>query len=119
MTSQCFCMKSTVGRERCMAMRWTQWPTSAVGSGMPSDLSPRLIGRQVLPPSSDRNAPAAEMATKMRSGSAGSRRIVCRHMPPAPGCHEEPEECVRSAGSSCQVWPPSLVRNSAASSTPA
>ena len=22
--------------------------------------------------------------------------IVCRHIPPAPGCHDEPESCVRS-----------------------
>ena len=34
MTSQCFCMNSTSGRDGCIAMRWTQWPTSAVGSGM-------------------------------------------------------------------------------------
>ena len=32
------------------------------------DLRPRLIGFQVLPPSSVRNAPAAEMAMYMRSG---------------------------------------------------
>ena len=31
-----------------MAMRCTQWPTSAVGSGMYSDCSPRLIGFQDL-----------------------------------------------------------------------
>jgi hypothetical protein len=37
-----------------------------VGSGMCSERSPRLIGRQVLPPSSVRNAPAAEMAMKIR-----------------------------------------------------
>src|SRR2546422_5368246 len=33
-TSQCFCMNSTLGRERCSAMRCTQWPISAFGSGM-------------------------------------------------------------------------------------
>src|SRR2546422_1289426 len=33
-TSQCFCMNSTLGREECCAMRWTQWPTSALGSGI-------------------------------------------------------------------------------------
>src|SRR5437879_1382973 len=64
-TSQCFCMKSTFGRDRCMATRCTQWPTSAVGSGMPSDLSPRFIGRHVLPPSSERNTPAAELAARL------------------------------------------------------
>ena len=33
----------------------------------------------------DSKAPAAEMATKIRCGLLGSRRMVCRHMPPAPG----------------------------------
>ena len=49
-------------------MRCTQWPTSAFGSGMSFGLAgPRLIGRQVSPPSSVRNAPAAEMAMNIRS----------------------------------------------------
>src|SRR2546427_180411 len=48
---------------------------------------PLLIGFQVLPPSSVRNAPAAEMAIHIRRGLPGSRMMVCRHMPPAPGCH--------------------------------
>ena len=91
MTSQCFCMKSTFGRAGCIAMRWTQWPTSASGSGMYCDCRPRLIGRQVLPPSSVRNTPAAEMAMKIRPGSLGSSRIVCRPIPPAPGCHFGPD----------------------------
>ncbi len=56
------------------------------------------MGFQVLPPSSVRKAPAAEMAMKMRSGSVGSRRMVCRHMPPAPGCQCGPEPCVAQAG---------------------
>src|SRR2546425_324095 len=86
-TSQCFCMNSTPGRDRCMAMRWTQWPTSASGSGIWADFRPRFTGRQVLPASSVRNTPAAEMAMNMRWGFFGSRSIVCRHMPPAPGAH--------------------------------
>src|SRR4051812_88509 len=45
--------------------------------------------------------------------------MVCRHMPPAPGCQRLPVLCVRRPGSSCQDWPPSVVRNMAASSTPA
>src|SRR5438552_3147133 len=49
MTSQCFCMKSTFGRDRCSAMRWTQWPTAAVGSGMYCERRPWLIGFQVVP----------------------------------------------------------------------
>jgi hypothetical protein len=47
-----------------MATRCTQWPTSAFGSGMPSERRPRLIGCQVAPASSERNAPAAEIATE-------------------------------------------------------
>src|SRR5712664_1583518 len=54
------------------------------------DFNPRLIGRQVFPASSLRNAPAAEMATNIRSGLLGSRTIVCKHIPPAPGCHLGP-----------------------------
>src|SRR6478736_3746718 len=55
----------------------------------------------------------------MRSGLAGSWMIVCRHIPPAPGCQDCPVEWVRSAESSCQVWPPSVDLKSAASSAPA
>ncbi len=51
-------------------MRWTQWPTSAVGSGSCADFRPLLIGFHVLPASSVRNAPAAEMAMKIRPGIA-------------------------------------------------
>ena len=38
---------------------------------MPSDRSPRLMGRHVVPPSSVRNAPAAEIATKIRPALVG------------------------------------------------
>src|SRR6267143_6045752 len=119
MTSQCFCMNSTLGRDRCSAMRCTQCPTSAVGSGMYWERRPWLIGCHVLPASSERNAPAAEMATYIRRGLVGSSRIVWRHMPPAPGCHLGPVPWPRRPASSCHVVPPSLVRNSPASSTPA
>src|SRR5437763_10088667 len=44
--------------------------------------------------------------------------MVCRHMPPAPGCQSWPF-ALRSPASSCQVFPPSVERNKAASSTPA
>src|SRR5216110_3187939 len=118
-TAQCFCMNSTPGRERCSAMRCTQWPTSAVGSGMYCECRPRLIGFQVLPPSSERNAPAAEIATYIRRAFVGSSRMVWRHIPPAPGCHLGPVPWPRRPASSCHVLPPSLVRNRAASSTPA
>src|SRR6185437_11048638 len=83
------------------------------------DVSPWLMGRQLLPPSSVRNAPAAEMAIKIRSGLLGSKRMVWRHRPPAPGCQRDPEPWPRSPDSSCQLCPPSVDRNSAPSSTPA
>src|ERR1019366_2876198 len=83
------------------------------------DFSPRLIGFHVSPASSLRKAPAAEIAMNILLGSLGSRRIVCRHMPPAPGCQRGPEPWPRSPGSSCHVVPPSMERNKAASSTPA
>src|SRR5229473_5635030 len=100
-------------------MRCTQCPTSASGLGMYSDFNPLLIGFQDFPPSSLRNAPAAEIAMKIRRASFGSSKIVCRHIPPAPGCQFGPVPCPRKPESSCQVFPPSLVRNNAASSTPA
>ena len=71
-------------------------------------LNPRLIGFQVSPPSSVRNAPAAEIAMKIRSGFLGSRMMVCRHIPPAPGCHFGPEPCLRNPGSSSQFCAPSV-----------
>ena len=40
---------------------------------------------------------------KIRSGSLGSSRIVCRHIPPAPGCQRGPEPWPRSPESSCHV----------------
>src|SRR5579884_1849607 len=86
---------------------------------MYSDFRPRVMGFQVLPPSSVRNAPAAEIAMKMRWGLLGSWMIVCRHRPPAPGCQYLPVSWLRSPGSSCQFCPPSVVRKRAASSTPA
>src|SRR2546427_8875488 len=96
MTSQCFCMNTTAGRDGCSAMRWTQCPTSALGWGMYCERRPRLIGFQVVPPSSERKAPAAEMATYIRRGLLGSSRTVCRHIPPAPGCHFGPVPWPRS-----------------------
>src|ERR1700682_6449652 len=86
---------------------------------MPSDFRPRFTGCHVLPASSVLNAPAAEMAMKMRSGLLGSRMIVCRHMPPAPGCHFGPDPCLRNPESSSQFCAPSFEMKSAASSIPA
>ncbi len=119
-TSQCFCMNNVAGRAGCISTWCTQKPTSGSSSGsVPCDRSPRLTGRQAAPPSSLRNVPAAEIATNIRPACSGSRMIVCRHIPPAPGCQPGPDSCVRSPVSSVQVAPPSPVRNSAASSTPA
>src|SRR5205823_2213968 len=106
----CFCMKSVFGFVGCIAIRWTQCPTSACGSGMYCECKPWLIGFQVLPPSSVRNAPAAEIAMKMRFGFFGSIRIECRHIPPAPGCHFGPVSCWRSPDNSLHDVPPSLLR---------
>src|ERR1041384_1788219 len=75
-TSQCFCMNSTPGREGFIAIRCTQWPTSASGSGMYCERSPLLIGFQLLPPSSVRNAPADEIAVYIPPGVAGWRRMA-------------------------------------------
>ena len=86
---------------------------------MCSEFSPRLIGLHVVPPSSDRNAPAAEMAMNILCLFEGSSRIVWRHRPPAPGAQCGPEPWPRRPGISLHVWPPSVVRNNAASSTPA
>src|SRR5437879_7615485 len=83
------------------------------------DLSPRLIGFHVVPPSSVRNAPADEIATNIRLGSFGSWMIGCRHKPPPPGCHCGPVPWPRSPESSFQFSPPSVERKRAASSTPA
>src|ERR1043166_6227887 len=90
-TSQCFCMYSKSGRDFACAIRCTQCPTSASGSGMYCDRNPLLIGFHVFPPSSLRNAPAAEIAIKIRPAFFGSSTIVCRHIPPAPGCHFGPK----------------------------
>src|SRR2546423_1944013 len=118
-TSQCFCMNNVLGRDGCIATRCTQWPTSAVGSGMYCECRPRLIGFQLSPPSSVRNAPAAEIATEIRFGLVGSSKIVCKHIPPAPGCHLGPVSCLRRPDNSPHDFPPSRDTNNAASSTPA
>src|SRR2546427_1333193 len=77
------------------------------------------MGCEVAPPSWVRKAPADEMAIHIRCGLLGSRIMVCRHMPPAPGCHLGPVPWPRRPGSSCQFSPPSVERKMAASSTPA
>src|SRR3984957_15159922 len=77
------------------------------------------MGSHVLPPSSVRKAPSAEMAINILLGFERSRIIVCRHIPPAPGCQCGPEPWPRSPESSCQFCPPSFERKRPASPTPA
>src|ERR671936_2234567 len=115
-TSQCFCMKSVLGFDGCIAIRCTQCPISAVGFGMYCEYSPLLAGRQLSPPSSLLKTPADEIATYILLASFGSKRMVCRQNPPAPGAHFGPVSCLRRPGSSFQVCPPSVLLNSAASS---
>ena len=79
-------MNSVFGRDGCIAMRCTQWPTSAFGSGMYCDFKPAV----------DRLPGLAAVVGAERAGRGdgdvdalglfGSSRIVCRPMPPAPGC---------------------------------
>jgi hypothetical protein len=61
-------------------MRWTQWPTSAAGSGIPSLFSPRLIGCHVAPPSSVR---IQQDRVQAHSAGAGLPRRS-RAVPPQP-----------------------------------
>ena len=58
------------------------------------------MGFQVRPASSERKAPAAEMAMTMRLGLVGSRMMVWRQRPPAPGCQWGPDSVWRRPGSS-------------------
>src|SRR2546427_274767 len=74
MTSQCFCMNSTFGRERCMAMRWTQCPTSAVGFG--------ICQRRLEMPHA-RELPRARCAVvpEVRAGSPLVGELVAHSLP--------------------------------------
>ena len=112
-------MKSVSGRPGCIARLWTQWPSGASGSGRNSERRPPVAMLHESPPSSVRKAPAAEIATNIRRVSAGSMRMVCRHIPPAPGCQSAPRPCERSAGSSATSPRRRSDPNSPASSTPA
>src|ERR1017187_5541439 len=76
---------------------------------MPSERRPRFMGRQVWPASSVRNTPAAEIAMNIRLGSLGSRMMVCRHIPPAPGCQDGPDGWPRSPGRACNGRPLDMI----------
>src|SRR6195952_3557880 len=86
---------------------------------MCADRKPWLIGFQVSPPSSVRNAPAAEMAITIRFSFCGSITIVCKHIPPAPGAQCGPDPCFRNPDISSQFLAPSPDLKIAASSIPA
>src|SRR5436190_7667345 len=54
----------------------------------------------------------------MRFGCNGSGRIEWVHMPPAPGCHFLRVGCLGSEVISCQLFPPSSLRNNTPGSPP-
>ena len=119
MTSQCFCMNSVSGRDGCIARLCTQCPTSAAGDGMPSESRPLLIGCQVSPPSSVRNTPAAEIATNIRFASLRVEHDRVQAHAAGAGLPLRARAVLAQARDSCQLAPPSVDLNSAASSTPA
>ena len=95
-----------VGRDGCMAMRCTQWPTSAVGSGMYCELQSAVDGLPGLAAVvGAERAGGGDGDEDPRRDRLGSRRMVCRHMPPAPGCQCGPEPWPRRPESSCHVLP--------------
>jgi hypothetical protein len=62
--------------------------------------------------------PAVETAIRIRFGSSGSRRIVCRHMPPPPGTQRSRWGWFQSPSFSDHDSPPSRETKRAAGSTP-
>ena len=118
MTSQCFCMKSTLGRDGCIAMRCTQCPTSAADSGFPRtavpDRSAATFDRR--PPCEMR--PPPRWRRRCDPDCPDPTTIVCRPSPPAPGC-QRTRFSFRTAGRSSELLPPSSLWKAAASSTPA
>ena len=69
-----------------MAIRWTQWPTSAFGSGMYCGAKAavdRPPGRAAVIGAEHARRRDRDVASG--PGGTGRSRIVCRPMPPAPG----------------------------------
>ena len=67
---------------------------------MPSDSRPLLIGCHDVAAVVGAEDAGRGDGDEDPLGVLGSRTIVCRHMPPAPGCHCGPEPCSRRPGSS-------------------
>ena len=98
-TSQCFCMKSTPGREGCMRDAVHAVADLGVGSGMCSDRRPRLMGFQVCAAVvGAEGARGRDGDEDPRRDRCGSRRMVCRHIPPAPGCQRGPGAVAAQSG---------------------
>src|SRR5207248_6168593 len=84
MTSQCFCMKRVSGREGFIAIRCTQWPTSAFGSEALVDRLPALAGIVTAEGAGRRDRhkhPILALGIeddRMQAHAAGARRPVGR-----------------------------------------
>ena len=75
--------------------------------------------RQLSPPSSLSQTPAAEIPTASRWGSPGHGQMECSAKPPAPGFHSGRVGTFQSARFSSHVSPESVLTKSAAGATPA
>ena len=107
MTSQCFCMNNTPGRDGCIAMRWTQCPTSASGSGISYwRLQSPLIGCQVWPRVIGPKCAGRRDRDENPLGPAGIQNDGVQAHAARARLPEMPL-ALRSPGSSCQVRPPS------------
>ena len=100
MTSQCFCMNRTFGRPgawRCDGRN--DRPRRRVGDSFGLETAvDRRPGRARRRSTGTRRRPRWRRVSD--PGSDGSRRIVWRHIPPAPGCQSGPEPWPRSPDSS-------------------
>src|ERR1700691_981070 len=112
------CRYMVEGLAESSATLCTHCPTSGCRSGWEPAITPRFVGVQCSPSSSDRNVPAAEIPTCIRFGRDGSNRIVCRHIPPAPGFHFERVGWSFSPGRGAHESPSSSDLHSEAGSTP-
>ena len=118
-TSQCFCMNSTFGRAGVHGDIMDAVSDLRVGVGE------LVVGLQPVvdrPPSLHRRHPSGRRPPPRwrytSSGDLSGRSGWCANTSrPRPGAQAPPSRCA-GRRSSCQVPPPSLERNRAASSTP-
>src|SRR5688572_8920151 len=115
---QWFCRYIRSGLRGDCATLCTHCPNSGYLSGRNCARTPLFDGRQVLPPSSVTYMPPVETAMRIRFGSVGSRRTVCRHNPPPPGSQRSRCGWFHSPSDNDHDDPPSRDTNSAAGSTP-